>query len=823
MPNTAAADASPTGQDRSVFIGVFLVSMSVLLLQISLTRIFSFTMWYHFAYVTISVALLGYGASGSLLAVFPGLSGPSLARRLPVLAFAASVSILITLIICAKVPFHPFQVRLNPAQQIPLMILFYGGVTAPFFLAGLCISIALKALSHKVGRLYFFDLLGAGIGCFLVVFAINALTTPGSVILSAALVGLAGVSFSSPGSRARMGMFMAGVAAVALAGTYASRNLEFHPSPEKFFAKFLGQPSIKTYKHRWSAIFRTDVWAWSNEEESRGGSYAGWGISEKWEADPNNKGPKLRGIAHDGDACAVIYNFDGDLSKLDMFDHHVLKLPYLLLDKPEVLVIGVGGGTDIVNAIKNHAKHVTGIELDPITVDIVKYDQADFAGHIYDRPDVTMIAGEGRSTLRHSNKSYDLIQLTAVDTLAALSTGAYVLAENYLYTVEAMEEFLAHLNPDGVLSVLVADFDERSMGFPRHTIRQMSLYIEALRRMGVDNPEDHIAIVAGGLGTPNVEMLVKKKPMTPAEVEKIRLFAEEMGFGIWALPGSSIDRLHSRYLRAKGEARARVLAPYPLTLHATTDNNPFFFNFYKWRYLHKNLEVDVGHTLATGQIVMALILAMSIVTSLALILGPLMVFHRKGLKTPGQAGFILFFLGIGLGFIFIEISFVQKFVLFLGYPTYSLTVVLFSLLTYSGIGSFLTSKMKTPPKERLAPVMLGLTILSLLYVVILPLIFDALLGEAFALRVIVSSLLLLPLGLLMGMLFPSGIQIVRDANPDFVPWAWAINGCGSVVGTVLSVSLAMSFGFRFVTYAAITLYIIGVLGMRAAAKKVAAA
>ncbi len=821
MSDTFVPDADEKLRDRTVYFGVLFTSMSVLLLQIALTRIFSFTIWYHFAYVTISVALLGYGASGSVLAVLPGVAGPSIARRLPWFALACGASILVTLIACAVVPFHPFQIRIDPARQIPWMLIFYAAVTAPFFLAGLCISTALKTLSHKVGRLYFFDLLGAGLGCFVVVFAIEALSTPGAVVLAAVLVGLGGVSFAASGGRRRMAPLLAGIVAVAIAGGLAASRLEFKPSPEKFLHAFTKSPEIRSFSSRWSAIFRTDVFGWANEENSRGGSYAGWGISKKWSKDPANRGPMLRAIAHDGDACAVIYNFDGDLSKLEMFEHHVLKTPYLLLDEPEVFVIGVGGGTDIVNAIKNRARHVTGVELDPVTVDVVRYEHADFAGHIYDRPDVKMIAGEGRSTLRSSDKTYDLIQLTAVDTLAALSTGAYVLAENYLYTVEAIEEFLDHLNPDGVLSILVADFDEKFGGFPRHTVRQVSLFIEALARRGITEPEEHIAIVAADEGTPNVTMILKKSPLTHPDIMKIRDFADRMGFRIWALPGLAIDRVHSRYLRAKPEAREQVLSPYPLTLRATTDNNPFFFNFYKWRHLHRNLEIDVGHTLATGQIVMVLILAMALLTSLLLILGPLAAFHRKGLETPGQVGFILFFLGIGLGFIFIEISFIQKFVLFLGYPTYALTVVLFSLLTYSGIGSYLTSRMKTAPRRRFFPLVTALAAVSILYVFLLPVLFQFFLAEPLAMRVAVASILLVPLGLLMGMFFPSGIQIVREASPDFVPWAWAINGCGSVVGTVLSVILAMTYGFRFVTYAALTLYIVGALGIRSAARRVA--
>ena len=817
------AEPPPLAGERPVYAGVFLVSMAVLLLQISLTRIFSFSIWYHFAYVTISVALLGYGASGAFLAVFPGLAGATPARRLPLYALICGLSIALGLVVFARLPFHPFQVRSNPARQIPYMLIFYLAVTTPFFFAGLCVSSALKTLSHRVSRLYFFDLLGAGFGCLIVVFAIRALSTPGAVIASAVIVCLAGIAFASAGERRVLLAPALGTVAVAALGLAALSVATFKPSPEKFLASFMNNPDhIRVYSHRWSPIFRTDVYGYRNEELSRSGSYARWGISPAWRDEAVTRAPKIRFISHDGDACAVIYNFDGDLKKLEMFDHHVLKAPYLLMSRPNVLVIGVGGGTDIVNAIKNGASHVTGVELDPVTIDVVKRDHADFAGHLYDRPDVTIIAGEGRSTVRHSRARYDLIQLTGVDTLAALSTGAYVLSESYLYTTEAIGEFLDHLTPRGVLSVIVADFDGVNIGFPRHTLRQLALFTKALRERGIDDPQNRIAVMASSEEVPQVAMLLKNSPITPEEGRRLQDFADRMGFRIWALPGTAFPTLHSEYLRTPVNAREAFLSRQPLILKAISDDSPFFFNYYRWRDLGKNLgQVDTGHTLATGQIILGLILLFSIVFCVVLILFPLFVFQRQGLRTQGKWGFVAFFAGIGLGFILIEISFIQKFVLFLGYPTYSLTVVLFSLLTYSGIGSFLTGRITRPPEDRLRAAFAGLAVVSLLYLAGLPRLFHAFLGSPLLVRVVIASVVLIPLGLLMGMFFPSGIQIVRRANVAFVPWAWGINGCASVVGTVLSVILAMGYGFRFVTFVALAIYLVGVVGIRASARRLA--
>jgi len=824
MTNLATTAAPVAPREGFLFAGVFLVSTAVLLLQIALTRVFSFTLWYHFAYVTISVALLGYGASGAFLAVFPGLAGRQPAERVALYALGCGLTIVIAFVGFASIPFYPFQIASDPARQIPYMFLYYLVVAAPFFLAGLCMSVALKSLAHKVSRFYFFDLVGAGFGCLIVVFVISFFTTPGAVIIAAVIVSLAGIMFWIASGRRRLFLPATATAVVALLGFLVFWRTEFSPSPESFLYPFINSPGTKVFSHHWSPIFRTDMFAFPGDEEiSRTGSYAGWGVSPYWKDKAATRAPKIRLLTHDGTAGAVIYNFDGDLSKLELFDNLILKTPYLLLDRPNVLVIGVGGGTDIVNAIENRARHVTGVELDPYTYQLVKVDQADFAGHIYDRPDVTMIVGEGRSTVRHSDARYDLIQMTGVDTLAALSTGAYVLSESYLYTTQAVSEFLDHLTPNGILSVVVADFNGKS-GFPRHTVRQLSLFMDALHQRGVDDPQDRIAVLASTEGVPQVVMVVKNSPFTPEDGRRLQDFADRMGFYVWALPGAELPTIHSRYIRTPASQRDAFLAQYPLNLTSTSDDNPFFFNFYQWRNLGKSLgEIDVGHTLATGQIVLGLILIFSILFSLGLILLPLFVFQRQALHTEGKWGLIAFFIGIGLGFIFIEISFIQKFVLFLGYPTYSLTVVLFSLLTYSGIGSFLTGRMTRPPEQRLAPLFAALAAVNLTYLVTLPPLFQAFLGAPFSVRVVIASAVLIPLGLVMGMFFPSGIQIVRRGNVNFVPWAWGINGCASVVGTVLSVMLAMSYGFRFVTFLALGAYLVGVLGLRASARKLSAA
>ena len=741
------------------YAGVFFVSMAALVLQVALTRIFSLTIWYHFAYVTISVALLGYGAAGALLAVAPRVRGEDVDGRLATFSLSAACSITLTCLAIAYVPFHPFTLHEAPWSQLGWMVVTYLAVTSPFFLCGLCIALALTVGAQDVGRLYFSDLLGAALGCLGVVSLIWVLSTPGTVCAASVLLAVAGVCFTQGAERRRWLLTGGAVAAVVLAiGT--AKVIRYQPSPEKFLAAVLNNPDeAMVTSHRWTPFYRTDVFRFVDEEKSRSGSYAGWGVSHKWRDQAAARAPQTRYIAHDGDACAVMYGFQGDPVELELFDHHVMATPHMVKDQPRVLVIGVGGGADIVNAIRHEAEHITGVELDPATVDVLVEEERVFTGNLPGRSDVTLVTGEGRSYLRHSDERWDLIQLSGVDTLAALSTGAYVLAESYLYTVEAMTEFLDHLSSDGIISFLVADYDQ-DFDFPRHTVRQLSLMTEAMSRQGVEEPRRHVAMIASGEGLPMVSTLLKKSPFTPSEVASLRAFADSRGFEVWALPGVESDRIHSHYLNLEPAEREEFLLAHPLMLEATTDDRPFFFNFYRWRNLGRSLdEIDTGHTLATSQLVMAAILIQSMVLSAGLILLPLFVFQRQGLQTPGRAGLIIYFSCIGLGFILLEISFVQQLVLFLGNPTYSLTIVLFSLLAFAGLGSLATRSLRSPPSRRLAWIGGVAVSISVTYAFSLSPTLHLWLGSSLATRSALCVLALMPLGVVLGMFFPTGIEM----------------------------------------------------------------
>ncbi|MCK6556435.1 hypothetical protein L6Q96_17930 [Candidatus Binatia bacterium] len=795
-PPTASQMTERPGFTR---IAIFMLSLAVLLLQIAYTRIFSFSLWYHFTYVALTVALLGYGASGAFLSASAWLSSQPPAALMVRSMLLAAVGVLISLLTILFIPLQPFSIGTS-FTQLFLMLLFFVLCSAPYFAAGLAMACAFRS-ARSPNDIYFADLLGAGAGCAVAVGAIWLLGSPGAAVASASIFVCAALVVARP--ERRIPYAMAGI--MVTAGCAAAVTLvPFRPSGEKLLAKMMAA-GVTPFYSRWSPIFRVDVYPGVGEAGARRG------VSQNY----TGPVPGIRFIAHDGTAEAPIYQFSGNLAELDFLERNVSATPYVIANRPRTLVIGLGGGFDVLNALRNGARHVTGVELDPVTVDVVRNRQAEFAGNLLSRPDVDVVTTEGRSFLRHSSATYDVIQLTGVDTLAALSTGAYMLAESYLYTVEAFEEYLQHLSADGTLSLMIGDLHWRG-GQARFSLRHVMNFIGAAERAGIADPASHTAIIATPGGVPMIELLFKPRPFTDAEISTLRDFAASNGFEIWHLPGVNVDTPHSRLLTADAAERERLLDTQPLNVAATGDDRPFFFHFYRWRDLLSpaRWEVDTGHAGATGQLVLAAILVVATVAALGLIVVPLLTSRR--LRRPGTFGFATYFAALGLGFMFIEISLIQRFILFLGHPTYSVAIILLALLVSTGIGSFASGRLSLAPRRIIHLGFATLVALIVCYAWIVPLLFSQWLGTPAAFRYASTVVGLMPLGLILGVFFPAGLREVRERDELLVPWAWGANGGASVVGSILSIVLAISFGFRTVLFLAAAVYCVGVLALPAA-------
>lgn len=782
---------------RRLFRGVFLVALATLLFEISLTRVLSYTIWYHFAYVAIATALLGYGASGTLLAVRPEIGVPHLSQTLYRCGLFAAVSSMAVLAMISLLPFDPMQITTR-ASQAGLFVLYQLAIAVPFFFSGLAISLALRAAAQRVDRLYFWDLLGAGVGAAIAVWLMNQLTPPGAAVVAAAAFAGAGVAFSTnPGGQRRA---LALTLLLAMLSSFAGR-IPFTLAESKHQAFHINVLKMVPVFTHWTALFRTDVLE-KRAAEPR--------LENRWEWGLSPTAGEIQWpwgfVSHDGTAGTGFYDLRA--GQLDFLDQHILRLPYLVAPpSPRVLVIGVGGGRDIITALRYGASHVTGVELDPITVEIIRDDPFGITDGFFRQPAISLIAGEGRHFVKRTPERFDLIQLTGVDTLSAQTSGAYVLAENYLYTVEAFHDYLDHLNPGGVLSITTGHLDNSN---PNSAGRMVSVAQQALRERGVERPQDQIAFIPSR--NLYADVLIKPEAFDPAQVQRLADAAQQLQFAPLLLLGRASHPVFSALASATGEEREALLAGQKYVLTATTDDSPFFFRNYRWTQLFNADPIGPAHTTALGQIVLVLLLLSLSVLGAVFVLGPLLVFRRRGIAGDGRqpVAILLYFLAIGTGFMLFEISLMQRFVLYLGYPTYSLTVILASLLVSLGYGSFLSRRWVGREHVVLPMAVVAIAALVVFYSKLLPLIQTATLGMPLANRIVLSVAMLAPLGLVLGMFFPLGIRRAAEVHEDLVPWAWGINGCASVTATVLAVVLAMSHGFMRVWILSVVIYAFGV-------------
>jgi spermidine synthase len=502
---------------------------------------------------------------------------------------------------------------------------------------------------------------------------------------------------------------------------------------------------------------------------------------------------------------------DGDVKKMEFLDGFLQGAPYAIQKSPRVLVIGVGGGIDVLIALYNGAKHVVGAEVNSYTVRAIKEKWADFTGNIFNRPDVEIVASEGRHFLSGGKDSFDVIQLSGVDTWAAALAGGYVATETYLYTVEGVMAAMEHLTPNGVLS-----YSRFVLDPPGETLRLAGVMAEGLRRRGVANPGLHVVIVNGSLWA---DTLVKNTPFTREEVDALRTWAKANEFGILFDPFARNDERYELVLRGSPNLIERFYRESRFDLSPPTDDRPFFFNYEKWRNFVTELKDQ--RLFPAPSAILPMVCALGL-TMLLATFGILIPMQRQRLAgMPGAWSSIVYFGSLGLGFIFVEIALIQKLMVFLGGPMYSLAFTLFVILFFSGLGSYLGRRW------RALETLTTLAILIPTVIVVMNLVLSAaiprLLGMALPLRIMIGILVISPVAFLIGMPFPLGLTIVGRLSPSWVPWAWAINAFTTVLGTLLAVLLSMHFGFQKVFLSAAFLYLVALLVMRRLAKRATAA
>jgi len=762
----AVVGVRASGPPPASLAGIFVVSAATLLLQMTFIRVFSAAIWYHFAFLVVSIALFGIGASGAALAVRPDrfrdprwLGGGAVLFALSaVLAYVGTVAI----------PFAPFRIFQEPLQ-VAWFLLDDLLLVVPFFSAGATIALALRQWPRHVGRIYAFDLMGAALGPVLMFLVLPLMGARGAVAL-AALMGAGAAALLSPtrANRLASGFFAIGAAALVLAPGCLP---DVRPDESKGVPQ-LERQGGRLVHSQWDPLARIDV------------------------VEIAGRAPVIFVDAAAATAMAPP-------ARSDQARRELSALAFQMVQRPSVAIIGPGGGTDVQNALALGARQITAVEINPAIVDLVTGRYAAQVGHVFTDPRVRLVRDEGRSFLGRTPQHFGVIAFTLIDTWAASASGAFSLSENYLYTTEGLESYLEHLDPSGYLAITRWYYE---------TPRLVAMAREALARLGVREPWRNVAVVNSRLRT---LVLIKREPFTAADVAALRLRAALVGGTI--LHDPTADLAESEYGELLAAAHPTSWDKSDVLLVPASDESPFFFQMTRWRKLWSGLQrrtPDPGTlqplAIPVAQIVLLTALAIGVLLSIGLLALPCLA---GAPPPPGVGRWLGYFFALGVSYIVVEIVLMQRLTLFLGHPTYSVTAVLFAILLSSGLGSAWSGRRQGTAREVGGLLAWGLPLAIAFVAFAVPPLLRPLLGLPLPARMAVGMGVIAPLAFLMGMPFPIGIRLLAARGGRMIPWAWAANGCGSVLGSVGAVLGAMLGGFGVTLMSAGAIYAVAVLGI----------
>jgi len=801
---------------RMTYTGLLLTTLATLMYELLLVRIFSVTMYYHFAFVAISVAMFGMTCGALAVYLFPRFfPSDRVKNRLAAASLGFAVAIIFSLLTHLAIPF-----RTDPSVGTFWGIaLNYFSLSIPFMLSGVVVCLALTKFPADLSTLYAFDLAGAALGCILLVGVLAVADAPSAVVATAALAGIGAVLFARDAGDRRLGKIA--VAASVLMAGLAMFNISMgsHGIPPLRLLWVKGNFESPPIYTKWSSFARISV---TDGKEFKGllDQPFGWGMSDAYKG-----GHKPRQLHMDIDAAAgtVMTEFSGDLSTLDYLTYDVTNFVHHLRHDKRVLVIGVGGGRDILSAMCFRQKSVLGVEINQDIIDAVNKRFGAFTGHLDAVPGVTFVNDEARSYIARSTEQFDIIQASLIDSWAATTAGAFVLAENSLYTTEAWQLFLRRLTPAGVLTFSRWYFPNN----PTEIYRLTSLAALSLLSVGTETPRNHILLIGkrpldggesssqSGIGV--ATMMVFREPLTEADMNAAENIARELRFEILVSPRGCADEIFPKLTSAKD--LEQFTRNYPFNIEAPTDDKPFFFNMLRPGDMFNPLYWKGGAARSLGTLAFntraVAILGILIIIVLFLtgmcILGPLMLTtEREVLK--GAKPLMFFFSAIGFGFMMVEISQMQRLIIFLGHPTYGLSVILFSLLLSSGLGSYATNRIGAPGTFLApVPVMVALLFVLMAFGLITPYAVRSFEASSTLVRIGVATAILFPIGIFMGAPFPLGMKCALHRAPLATSWLWGINGATSVVASVLAVAISLAWGVSTVFWTGFCCYVLALL------------
>jgi hypothetical protein len=794
------------------YIGIFIISLSTLLLEFTMTRVLSVSLWYHFAFMIISVALLGFGISGVVLSLSRKLNEIPADKILTILAMCFGGSIILSFILMNKIPFDPFSLLTETIQLLYLPV-YYLLITIPFFFAGLIISILLSRFKKDIPKLYFFDLIGAGLACIAFVIFIPLAGGNGSVLFTAMLGFIAAIIFSYENHKTlSLFSFILLLLSFSFLIDKDSR-FPINTSPNKIYGNYIaGNPDLKI-RTDWNTISRIDVM--KDEETSEDGYDILLAIIDAGNASTNI--PKLTTLPppnKPADASNLAFTVKENAGK--------------------VFILGSAGGGEILTSLYHNADKITAVEINGILNDYLQKDLAYWVGPLVNNENVELITDDARAVISSGRDMYDVIISAHTISASAVSSGAMSMVENYIMTEEAMEEYLKYLNNNGILYITRPETQVPKI---------LSTIKKVAKEKGVEAGSENFIVFRRPPSAFEGEtsflagVIYKKDGFDSFDVIKMKNEASALSLDIEYDPTSRREGIYKEIIES-GDVKD-LYSKYGNKIIPATDNSPFFdqnigFGNLTLAGIKETFSQDDKAILAlkdkpVAETTLIALFVQTVIIAGLLILLPLRKLKPEKLskkklrsnesKISARAGddlsidrkFLGYFACLGFGYIMLQICMIQKFTLFLGQPVITLLTVVSTMLIASGLGSLFSTKIYSQQKKKLYLIFGMIIVLSVLIGIFNPVIFSSFVSVSPVMKIIISALMIFPLGFFMGMPFPLGLSFIGQSEKRFVAFAWGINGFFSVIGTVSAIILAMTTGFTLIFIIVALFYLLAML------------
>jgi len=779
-------------------LAIALAAAATLVWEVLLTRVSALRLAFHFSFLVVSNALFAVGVAGVVLTVARARTAGNerLWAARACAALAASLPLTYAFLLEWEVP---AQFRLSDVSSSLGLAAFNAVAAVPFLFGGAAIGLLLQASAARVHRVYAADLLGAALGCIATPFVLWGAGAGGALAASVALALLATAALSRDGGRGRIAA--AALAALTLA---AAPFLDArYPVPSKTELQITAETSFiagdERLSSRWSALSRVDVDRIPDDERS---------LFLRTPGVPMPRPERQAFLMQDGSAGTYIHDYTGTPEALDGLRRSLYALGATVFEPDSVFIIGAGGGDDLWAHKASGTGRIKAIELNRAIIDVHEGLLADWSRDLLETPGVDLVHGEGRSMLLAETERFDMLQMSGIDTWTALQSGAYMLAENFLYTRDAVRDMFGVVDEDGAVQVTRFSGDKEAL-------RLLATFREVHAEVGEGEFRRSVACVPAGSF---LSVLAKRTPFTDDEVRRLDAFLERAGVPAVVHPRQPGIGALDAFVRS--ETPDRFITEYPFDIRPVGDDRPYFFHFHRWndlglarRSIDAPTTVTQGNPLfLLGQLAFAAVLA-------ALLLAPAL---RSALSGPGGGGAdapprgalalsaLGYFGGIGAGYVVLQVALLQKLVLLVGHPLHSLTVTLFTMLLGTGAGAFLSRRAFSgdAPARRLWAVPIGLAAVTAGLALGSEDLFAWAIPRSDAIRFAIAAGIVAPIGLLLGIPFAHGIEAVERHTPALVPWAWAANAATTVVGSIVAVVVSINFGFDAVFGLGVALYAI---------------